>query len=161
MFNNSVNKSLLQKLVNSKPSAKCLIKGRDGFNDLAGIIDFFDFGNEVVLVGSISNLPITKTNIFGFHIHENGLCDSDFTSAGKHLGAGSHPNHKGDLPPLFSSNENAFLVFATNRFSINEIIGKSIIIHENPDDFTTQPSGNSGARIACGTIEKVWVSKNS
>lgn len=155
MFNNSVNKSLLQKLVNLNPSAICLINGRDQFNNLRGFAEFFDFNDEVVLVCSVSNLPKTTTNFFGFHIHEKGLCDDDFTSVGGHLGDGAHPNHKGDLPPLFSSNGNAFLVFATNRFSINEIIGKSMIIHENPDDFTTQPSGNSGARIACGIIEKV------
>ena len=41
-----------------------------------------------------------------------------------------------------------------NKFSINEIIGKTVIIHDMPDDFTTQPSGNSGTKIACGVIQK-------
>lgn len=43
-----------------------------------------------------------------------------------------------------------------NKFTVKDIIGKVVIIHEMPDDFTTQPSGNSGTKIACGEIEKVF-----
>lgn len=43
----------------------------------------------------------------------------------------------------------------TNRFNIEEIIGKVVIIHDKPDDFVTQPSGNSGTKIACGEIKKI------
>ena len=46
------------------------------------------------------------------------------------------------------------MIFLTERFNIDEIIGKTIIIHSNPDDFTTQPGGNSGTKIACGLIKK-------
>ena len=49
----------------------------------------------------------------------------------------------GDLPPLFENNGYAYLSFLTNRFKVNDIIGKAIIIHSNPDDFTTDPSENS------------------
>lgn len=65
-----------------------------------------------------------------------------------------HPYHAGDLPPLFSANGNAVLEVLTDRFNIHQIIGKTIIIHRNPDDFTTQPSGNAGEKIACGVIKK-------
>jgi Cu-Zn family superoxide dismutase len=44
------------------------------------------------------------------------------------------------------------LSFLTNRFTLDEIIGRVIIIHDKPDDFTSQPSGNSGNKIACGKI---------
>lgn len=80
----------------------------------------------------------------------------------KLCGDKSHPNlsgmvrfyqiNAGDLPPLFENNGLAVSVFLTNRFSVNQIIGKTIIIHDKPDDFTTDPSGNSGTKIACGVI---------
>lgn len=65
-----------------------------------------------------------------------------------------HPYHSGDLPPLFGNDGLALSIFLTNRFSVGEIIGKTVLIHERPDDFTTQPSGNSGMKIACGVIKK-------
>lgn len=63
-----------------------------------------------------------------------------------------HPYHSGDLPPLFSSGGYAVSVFLTDRFSVNEVLGRAVIVHSSPDDFTTQPSGNSGEKIACGII---------
>lgn len=65
-----------------------------------------------------------------------------------------HPYHAGDMPPLFGNQGYAFLMFLTDRFMVRNVIGKTVIIHDNPDDFTTQPSGNSGAKIACGVIQK-------
>ena len=63
-----------------------------------------------------------------------------------------HPYHAGDMPPLFGADGYAFLTFVTSRFTVNEIIGKTIIVHSEPDDFSTQPSGNAGEKIACGVI---------
>lgn len=65
-----------------------------------------------------------------------------------------HPNHAGDLPPLLSNNGYAFLGFYTNRFHPEDVIGRTIIIHVNPDDFVSQPSGNAGEMIACGVIRE-------
>lgn len=62
--------------------------------------------------------------------------------------------HQGDMPVILSNDGDAFLSFFTRRFTIPEIIGKTVIVHLDPDDFTTQPSGNSGERIACGKIER-------
>ena len=78
------------------------------------------------------------------------------TNAGTHFNPNNckHPHHVGDLEPLFENKGYAYYSFITNRFTINEIIGRSVIIHDNPDDFTTQPSGNSGNKIACGMIKK-------
>ena len=58
------------------------------------------------------------------------------------------------MPPLFSNKGYAFMIFLTDRFKVDEIIGKTVIIHSMPDDFKTQPSGDSGMKIACGVIEK-------
>lgn len=66
-----------------------------------------------------------------------------------------HPNHAGDLPLLFGNNGFALSLFLTNRFYIDEVIGRTVILHDHPDDFTTQPAGNSGTKIACGVIRRI------
>ena len=57
--------------------------------------------------------------------------------------------------PLLANQGYAYGVFYDKRFTIPDITGRAVIIHLNPDDFTTQPAGNSGERIACGVIKKV------
>ena len=96
---------------------------------------------------------------FGFHIHEFGNCNvgdpgSPFEDAGGHWNPTNQPhgNHAGDLPVLFSNKGFSQMTFFTNRFQPEEVLGKTIIIHQNPDDFRTQPAGNSGKRLACGII---------
>ncbi len=59
----------------------------------------------------------------------------------------------GDLPPLFENNGYAYMSVLINKFKIKDIIGRVVIIHDMPDDFNSQPSGNSGKKIACGKIE--------
>ncbi|WFD11875.1 superoxide dismutase family protein [Tepidibacter hydrothermalis] len=100
---------------------------------------------------------------FGFHIHEFGNCnigesDNPFKDAGGHWNPTDQPhgNHAGDFPVLFSNNGRAIMAFFTNKFKVRDVIGKSIIIHENLDDYTTQPSGNAGRRMACGIIKPYY-----
>lgn len=96
--------------------------------------------------------------IFGFHIHSGSRCSGNmedpFAEALEHYNPNScmHPYHAGDMPPLFGNNGYAYQIFLTDRFTVNEIIGKTVIIHSGPDDFITQPGGNAGKRIACGQI---------
>ena len=59
------------------------------------------------------------------------------------------------MPPLFGNSGRAWMVFLTDRISVDEIIGKTVVIHSNPDDFVTRPSGNSGVKIACGEIVRL------
>ena len=77
-----------------------------------------------------------------------------FADAGAHYNPHNcrHPYHAGDMPPLFSNGGFAWMAFYTERFKTDEIIGRTVIIHDLSDDFTTQPSGNSGKKIACGEI---------
>lgn len=101
------------------------------------------------------NNPMQNSGFFGMHIHEYGDCTLPFDKTGDHYNPfrAEHPYHVGDLPPLLSNNGYAFMAVYDNRFSVEEIIGKSVIIHSNADDFVSQPSGNSGSKIGCGVIE--------
>ena len=91
------------------------------------------------------------------HIHQFGDCSGDFSKTGEHYNPENnlHPSHAGDLLPLFGNQGYAWSAFYDKRFTINEIIGKSVIIHSDPDDFTTQPSGNAGTKIGCGEIRRI------
>lgn len=86
----------------------------------------------------------------------SGNLEDEFADAKSHFNPNNcvHPFHIGDLPPLIENNGYAYMSVLINKFKIKDIIGKVIIIHDMPDDFTTQPSGNSGKKIACGKIKK-------
>lgn len=135
---------------------------------LTGEVVFEEVPNGVMVAVYVQGLPPYQSGTngkpigpHGFHIHEHGVCDignpSDpFLSAGGHWNPTNQPhgNHAGDFPVLFSNNGMAYMVFFTDRFKIEDVIGKSIIIHEHPDDFVSQPSGDAGRRLACGVIER-------
>ncbi len=96
----------------------------------------------------------------GFHLHQFGTCqvgnpDDPFQAAGGHWNPDGQPhgNHAGDFPVLFSNNGYARMCFFTDRFKVRQIIGKAVIIHQNPDDYRTQPAGDAGKRLACGVIQ--------
>lgn len=96
----------------------------------------------------------------GFHIHENGICEignpqDPFLAAGGHWNPTKQPhgNHAGDLPVLFSNHGYALMAFFTDKFKPSEAVGHAVIIHQNPDDFRSQPAGNAGKRLACGVIQ--------
>ena len=63
-----------------------------------------------------------------------------------------HPKHAGDLPPLLANDGVAWSAVYTDRFYPEEVIGRTVVIHGMGDDFHSQPSGNSGVKIACGEI---------
>lgn len=137
------------------------VYGSAQYPHLQGRVTFHQIQDGVVVTAEVHGLPTgekCETGVFGFHIHQGMNCSGNekdpFADTGGHYNTTDcpHPYHSGDLPPLFSNNGYAFMSVLTNRFSVKEIIGKTIIIHEKPDDFTTQPSGNSGAKIACGEI---------
>ncbi|MDO5409506.1 MAG: superoxide dismutase family protein [Lachnospiraceae bacterium] len=108
------------------------------------------FGNEINSFGSL-----TAPSFYGMHIHQIGDCTLPFDQTGEHYNPNSlpHPKHAGDLPPLLGNEGYAFSIFYTESLTLSQIIGRSIIIHQNPDDFTTQPAGSSGEKIGCGVIQ--------
>ena len=153
--------SMLRRL----PDAVAVMTGNANNDSIQGTVKFYQAAGGVLVVADISGLPTSagacKNNIFAFHIHTGSTCggnqEDPFADAGGHYNPYNcpHPHHAGDMPPLFAAGDRAFLAFFTDRFDVNEVMDKAVIIHDRPDDFTTQPSGNAGNKIACGIISKV------
>ena len=139
-----------------RPAAAALIRGGDLAPRLSGIIQFFPVSRGVIVSADVIGLPAENPcGIFALHLHEGTGCGGkSFSETGGHYNPGgeAHPCHAGDLPTLFSCRGRAFSAVLTDRFSIQEIIGRTVVIHSGSDDFTTQPAGNSGSKIACGVI---------
>ncbi|MCH5297493.1 MAG: superoxide dismutase family protein [Ruminococcus sp.] len=146
------------------PQAEAIIKGSSDYPNINGKVRFYRTKFGVLVAAEVFGLPTSTSKccnrVFGFHIHEGDMCSGDsedsFANAMSHYNPQdcTHPHHAGDMPPLFENGGYAFNIFLTDRFEINEIIGRTVIIHSNPDDFTTQPSGDSGSKIACGVIRR-------
>lgn len=137
--------------------AIALIRGGNSAPEIMGMVKFYQKRSYVLVVADISGLPHSDAGFFGFHIHEGANCGGmDFSNTKGHYNPNNtpHPMHAGDLPPLILCGTNAHLSFSTDRFNVSDIIGRTVVIHNMPDDFTSQPSGNSGEKIACGIIKK-------
>ncbi len=123
---------------------------------LSGIVRFFDTPDGVRVDARVRGLPKNATGFYGFHLHEAGECATpDFTSAKGHYNPGNqaHPQHAGDFPMLLATDKmEAWLAFVTTRFTVRDIIGRSVVIHMDRDDYTSQPAGDAGPRIGCGVI---------
>ncbi|MBQ8320882.1 MAG: superoxide dismutase family protein [Clostridia bacterium] len=145
-----------------RPSVWANILGSANYPEITGSARFYETDYGVFVITEVRGLPEPNIEcrepIFAFHIHDGDSCggegESPFPGAGMHYNPYGcpHPYHAGDMPPLFSAGGLAYSAFLTDRFTISEIVGKTVIIHSAPDDFTTQPSGNPGEKIACGEI---------
>ncbi|HVO72495.1 MAG TPA: superoxide dismutase family protein [Ignavibacteriaceae bacterium] len=132
-------------------------------NNVKGKVTFTKQRNGIKVTADVEGL---KPGKHGFHIHETGDCSApDGSSAGGHFNPG-HMNHgaptdsvrhAGDLGNLEAGkNGKAHLEWIDTMISfegMNSIIGKAVIVHEKVDDYKTQPTGNAGARLACGVIK--------
>lgn len=143
-----------------RPTARAVLGGGDAHPELVGEVLFSPYGKGTLVIARAVGLP--RPGFLGFHIHEKGDCatggDTSFSSAGGHYDPHNvpHPWHAGDLPPLLSSADGtALMAVYTDRFRPEDVVGRAVILHEKPDDFRTQPSGDSGQRIACGVIQAV------
>lgn len=127
-------------------SAIACIRGQG----IRGTVKFYPQHPGVIVTAEIFGLP---DGFHGFHIHEGNSCQgSGFPQTGGHFGEGAHPNHAGDLPPILSCSGKAYLAVRTERFRLEDILGRTVVIHSRRDDFTTQPAGDAGEKIACGGI---------
>ena len=138
-----------------RPDAVALIRGGSDFPDLWGEVRFYQKTKGVWVVAHIYGLP-KNAGFLGFHIHRGSLCaGADFAEADGHFDPEGvkHPDHAGDLPPLLSYGGEAYQAVLTGRFRVADVLGRTVVIHQNPDDFHSQPAGNAGRRIACGEIK--------
>lgn len=158
-----------QQMYGRMPSrAFAEIRGSNLAPDLNGYAVFMEvpYGTEVFV--ELSGLPNYEPaqgdenpiGPHGFHINEHGTCEigdpeDPFQQAGEHWNPDNQPHghHAGDFPVLFSNNGYARMSFFTHRFRPEDIIGRTVLIHQNPDDYRTQPAGDSGKRIGCGVIQ--------
>ncbi len=138
-----------------RPVAYARLRGSRQVSGLIGIVRFYQLPGSIVVEIRVTGLP--GSGFFGLHIHEDSACQGpDFSSAGSHYNPASrtHPYHAGDLPPLLSCSGRAYLAVMSDRFSLPDILGRTVVVHSRADDFRSQPAGDSGDRIACGIIKK-------
>lgn len=131
----------------------------------SGQLKLMPMGDGVHITGTIGGLKPNGTH--AFHIHEKGDCSAaDASSAGGHFNPTSQPHgrasaprhHAGDSDNLVANAEGTATVnahfngVALGGGASNDVAGKAIVVHADPDDYTSQPAGNAGSRIACGVI---------
>lgn len=140
---------------------------RDAQGAEIGTVTITQEGSNVRLMGDLTSLPAGE---HGFHFHQTGTCEGPgFDSAGGHFNptnashGSEHPQgpHAGDIPNITGADGSTH-VDQTNSMvtlmdgqpnSLFDADGTALVVHADPDDYETQPSGNAGARIACGVIE--------
>jgi Cu-Zn family superoxide dismutase len=134
--------------------------GKD--SKVAGTVHFKKEGSGVHVTGALTGLAAGN---HGFHIHEFGDCSAaDFTSAGGHFNPAGNPHggpkdakrHEGDMGNIEATADgNAAIDYVDSALAFagaQSIVGRGVVVHANPDDFKTQPTGNAGGRVACGVI---------
>ena len=144
------------------PRATATLEPRSGSN-VSGMVSFQAVGQKVRVEASVAGLSPGE---HGFHVHEAGDCSAaDATSAKGHFNPtakqhghhGGAERHAGDMPNLMAdSSGKAVLSAELDTLSLTEgpsgILNRSVVIHADPDDYKSQPAGNSGKRVACGVI---------
>ncbi|MGN0998883.1 MAG: superoxide dismutase family protein [Faecousia sp.] len=143
------------KIIPMQIAAYAKIRGGDRNPCIRGIVRLYQLPGGVLIEADVSGLPNSCPGFLGFHIHEGGSCSGkQFADTKGHFNPteDAHPMHAGDLPPLLCAGGKAYLSVLTDRFCIRDVLGKTVVIHGMPDDFHTQPAGDSGEKIACGEI---------
>ncbi len=136
-------------------------------NTARGVVNFYQLGpSKTRVIGEISGLKPGQEH--GFHIHEAGDCSSGdgmstkghFNPLGKpHAHFSTSDRHAGDMPALKAdAGGRASFDVALDVITVDSgptsVVGRGLIVHVSPDDYTTQPTGNAGARIACAVIQR-------
>jgi Cu-Zn family superoxide dismutase len=154
-----------QSVPSDAPRATANLQPTKG-NQAAGTVDFYQVGNRVRVVANLSGL--TPEREHGFHVHEAGDCSSgDGMSAKGHFNPLGKPHghpqsaerHAGDMPSLRAdASGNAKLDTELDIVTVaagpTSVVGRGLIVHADPDDYKTQPTGNAGARLACAVIQR-------
>jgi len=132
---------------------------------VSGRVQVMSMGSGVHIAGDVGGFEPGSAH--GFHIHERGDCSAaDASSAGGHfnpLGAPhgrmeTTPHHAGDMDNIVADGEGvAHVNLHVEGVRLGgggpiDIAGRALVVHAKPDDYQSQPSGDSGARVACGII---------
>lgn len=150
--------------MSGKPTAVANLEPTTG-NSARGTVTFTQDGDEVRVRATLTGLRPGAEH--GFHMHEKGDCSSgDGMSTGGHYNPLGKPHgpqnadhHAGDMPSLKADDYgNANASFELKGVAIGsgpaDLVGKGLIVHRDPDDYKTQPTGNAGPRIACAVIQR-------
>ena len=153
--------SAMQSSSEDAARATAQLKPTQG-NKTVGEATFEDAGNGRVHVAVIVH-RLKPNSEHGFHIHDVGDCSApDAMGAGGHFNPTGKPHgnatsgehHAGDLPALKADAKGVAKLDTTlSGISVAGISGRALIVHADPDDYKTQPTGNAGARLACGVIQ--------
>jgi Cu-Zn family superoxide dismutase len=134
--------------------------------DLLGSVKLYQTRVGVFLAGDLNGLP---PGWHAFHIHEHGSCDHEvgFSTAGSHFSPFGNEHgflnplgpHAGDMPNIYADEQGVARIELLNPLVSllgygNGVVGKSLMVHADPDDYVSDPAGNAGPRIACGVINK-------
>lgn len=143
--------------VNLAPASGSLVSGKLALMPVSG---------GVRITGEVGGLQPNTPH--GFHVHETGDCSkADATSAGGHFNptgnphgrAGAGPHHAGDMDNIMSNGEGVAKIDVVDTGvtlgggAANDIANRAVIVHGKADDYTSQPSGDAGPRVACGVIK--------
>ncbi len=150
----------------SASGAHANLEARSGSN-VGGTLQVAAMTDGVHVSGQVSGLAPNSDH--GFHIHEKGDCSAaDAGSAGGHFNPGGQPHgrigasphHLGDQMNIHAdANGNAtvdahFVGVTLGSGQPNDVMNRALVVHADPDDYTSQPAGNAGKRVACGVITK-------
>ena len=154
-----------QSMAPDGPKATADLQPTKG-STVRGSVSFVQVGDKVRVSARVTGLR--PNGEFGFHIHEAGDCSSGDGMSTKghfnpynkaHAHAGTSERHAGDLPSLRSdASGNASVSADLDVITVTpgpaSVVGRGLIVHVQPDDFKTQPTGNAGARSACAVIQR-------
>lgn len=145
------------------PTATATLAPTNG-NTAAGTVQFVELGDGSVDV--TVNLTGVPAGTHGFHVHEKGDCGDNGNAAGGHFNPTGHHHagpdaamkHAGDFGNLTADAQGIVSArFNTRSITVSSgttsAVGRAVILHANPDDLATQPTGNAGGRIACGVVQ--------